>query len=73
MPEVAKLIVLVQISYTTHRHQLYNIQTLGGATCYSHCVVWKHVTLPTNISEMSKHNYKKQHFWYLDIGKNYHI
>lgn len=71
MPEGAKLIVSLQISYATYRHQLHNTQTLGGATCYSHWVVWKHVTLRRKTTEKSKH--KKQHFLNLDIGKNYHI
>lgn len=72
-PEGAKLLVSVQISYTTYRPQLHNIQTLGGATCYSHCMVWKHVTPPWKITETSKCNYKKQHLLNLDIGNNYPI
>lgn len=60
-------------SVMQHTDISYTTQTSGGATCYSHRVVWKHVTLPRKTIEKSKHNYKKQHFLNLDIGKNYHI
>lgn len=53
--EGAKLIASVQISYTTYRHE----EVLA---CYSHCMVWKHVTLPRKTTKESRHNYEIQNF-----------